>query len=161
YGTALGAAELGAKASVPGIFVYTPAAGEVLSGGVQTLTATFTPADGAGYSTAQAAVPLTINKATSTIAWAKPAAVVYGTALGAAQLNATASVPGAFAYTPAASAVLTAGAQTLSVAFTPADSANYATAKATVSLTVTKAKPAITWPTPTRSSPAPRLAPLN
>jgi Flp pilus assembly CpaE family ATPase len=148
YGTPLGATELNAKASVPGRFVYTPAAGEVLPAGAQTLTATFTPADGAGYTTAQAAVPLTVNKATSTVTWAKPAAIVYGAPLGAAQLNATASVPGTFAYTPAAGAVLPSGAQTLSVVFTPAASSDYATAEAAVPLTVTKAKPVITWPAP-------------
>ncbi|MGA3081036.1 MAG: hypothetical protein ABSD44_06605, partial [Terracidiphilus sp.] len=148
YGTALSASELNAKTSVPGRFVYTPAAGEVLPAGAQTLTVTFTPDDGAGYSTAQAAVPLTVNKATSAITWAKPAAIAYGAPLGAAQLNATASVPGTFVYTPAAGAVLTAGAQTLSAVFTPAASSDYATAEASVQITVTKAKPTITWPVP-------------
>ena len=50
----------------------------------------------------------------------------------ATQLNATASVPGTFVYTPAAGTVLNAGAaQTLSVTFTPTDAANYTTATAT------------------------------
>jgi hypothetical protein len=77
------------------------AAGEVLSVGIQTLTATFTPADTAGCTKVEASVPLTVTKAASTITWPKPAPIVYGTALGAEQLNATASVPGRFAYTPA------------------------------------------------------------
>ena len=38
-----------------------------------------------------------------------PAAITYGTALSAAQLDASASVPGTFAYSPAAGTVLTAG----------------------------------------------------
>ena len=40
-------------------------------------------------------------KATPTITWATPADITYGTALSATQLNATASAPGTFAYTPA------------------------------------------------------------
>ena len=38
-----------------------------------------------------------------------PAAITYGTALGATQLDATASVAGTFAYTPASGTVLEAG----------------------------------------------------
>ena len=52
---------------------------------------------------------LTVNKATPAITWATPAPIAYGTALSAAQLNATASVPGKFVYTPAAGEVLPAG----------------------------------------------------
>ena len=149
YGTALSAAQLNAKASVPGTFVYAPAAGAVLPAGAQTLTATFTPADDAGCTTAQATVPLTVTQATPAITWTKPAAVVYGAVLGASQLNAKASVPGTFVYAPAAGEVLQTGAQTLSAAFTPTDSANYAAAQAAVQLTVKKATPALTWAIPT------------
>ena len=49
-------------------------------------------------------------KATPTITWSTPADITYGTALSATQLNATASVPGTFVYTPAAGTVLNAGA---------------------------------------------------
>ena len=48
-------------------------------------------------------------KATPTITWATPADITYGTALSATQLNATASVPGTFVYTPVAGTVLNAG----------------------------------------------------
>jgi hypothetical protein len=41
-------------------------------------------------------------KANSTISWSTPADIVYGTALSATQLNATANVPGSFVYAPAA-----------------------------------------------------------
>jgi 2-keto-3-deoxy-6-phosphogluconate aldolase len=58
---------------------------------------------------------------TPVITWTTPAAIPYGTALSAAQLDATASVPGTFAYSPSAGTVLAAGAQTLSVTFTPTD----------------------------------------
>jgi Flp pilus assembly CpaE family ATPase len=148
YGAALSAAQLNAMASIPGAFVYTPAEGEVLVVGMHTLSAAFTPEDTATYATAQAAVSLTVSKATPVITWTTPAPIAYGAALSATQLNATASVPGTFAYTPAAGVVPTAGVQTLLVTFTPTDSEDYATEQATVSLTITKATPAVAWPVP-------------
>ena len=45
YGAALTATQLTATASVPGSFVYTPAAGTIVAGGAQTLSVVFTPAD--------------------------------------------------------------------------------------------------------------------
>ncbi|MEY4006505.1 MAG: hypothetical protein RLZZ221_2601 [Verrucomicrobiota bacterium] len=72
----------------------------------------------------------------SVITWPEPAAISYGTALSATQLNATANVPGTFAYTPAAGTVLAAGRHTLSVTFTPNDTTNYPTASATTTLAV-------------------------
>jgi hypothetical protein len=127
---------LKAAASVSGSFVYAPPAGEVLAAGTHTLTATFTPANTADEATAQATVSLTVNKATPIITWPTPAAISYGTPLGAAQLNATALVPGTFMYTPAAGTVLAAGTPVLSVTFVPADATDYTTAQATVSLVV-------------------------
>ena len=45
------------------------------------------------------------------ITWPTPAAIIYGTALSATQLNATAErSPGTFVYTPASGTVLNAGA---------------------------------------------------
>ena len=140
-----------ATASVAGTFVYTPATGTVLSAGAaQTLSTTFTPTDAANYTTATATVTLNVTKATPTITWPAPAAIGYGTALSATQLNATASfgatsVPGTFVYTPAAGAVLSAGVgQTLAVTFTPSDTTNYATATASVTIDVAKATPTAT-----------------
>ena len=89
-----------------------------------------------------------VTKVTPTITWTAPTPISYGTLLDGAQLNATASVPGTFAYTPAAGTLLNVGSQTLSVTFTPTDSVNYARATATTTLTVTKATPAITWSDP-------------
>ncbi|MGA9072352.1 MAG: AAA family ATPase [Terracidiphilus sp.] len=146
-GTPLSAVQLNATAPVPGKFVYTPAAGEVLSAGTHTLSVLFTPSD-SNFPPAQAAVSLSVTKATPTITWTTPAAVSYGTALGASQLNAKASVPGSFVYVPAAGEVLPAGTHTLTATFTPRDTADVATAQAEVSLSVTKATPIITWPTP-------------
>ena len=60
------------------------------------------------------------------VAWASPAGIVYGAALGGAQLNATANVAGTFSYNPPAGTVLPAGAgQTLTAIFTPTDTADY------------------------------------
>jgi hypothetical protein len=71
------------------------------------------------------------------IVWPVPSGIVPGTALGAAQLDATASVPGTFVYNPAAGTVLPIGnLQTLSVTFTPNDSVDYMTATASVSINV-------------------------
>ena len=148
YGAALSTTQLNAVASVPGRFVYTPAEGAMLAAGVHTLTAIFTPTDGSGYTTAQAAVPFTVSKAKTDITWPTPASIAYGTPLGVSQLNATASVPGKFVYTPAATTVLATGTHTLSATFTPTDATDYASAQAEVSLSVTRVTPALTWPTP-------------
>ena len=82
------------------------------------------------------------------IFWAGPAAISYGAALSTSQLNATASVPGSFAYSPSAGSVLNAGSNSLTVTFTPADTASYKAATASVNLTVTPAAPVISWSAP-------------
>ena len=84
---------------------------------------------------------MTIGKATPTITWANPADITYGTALGATQLDATATVPGSFVYTPAAGTVLSAGAgQTLSVTFTPTDTTDYNSVTTTATINVSQAQ---------------------
>jgi hypothetical protein len=88
---------------------------------------------------------LTITQATTTLTWATPAAITYGTPLSATQLDATSGgVAGTFVYTPAAGTVLPAGSQLLSVTFTPTDGADYSAASATVTLTVNKAPLTVT-----------------
>jgi Flp pilus assembly CpaE family ATPase len=147
-GTALGAAQLNAATSVPGSFVYKPAAGEVLPAGNHSLTVTFTPNDGSIYTKAQAEVLLTVSIATPSISWPTPAPITCGTPLGAGHLNATASVPGAFVYKPGLGEFLGAGRHTLSVTFTPNDTAGYTSAQAEVGLVVVAAVPTINWPKP-------------
>jgi hypothetical protein len=71
--------------------------------------------------------PFTITKATPVVTW-NPGAVVYGAPLGSAQLNATTTIPGSWAYTPGSGTVLSAGNHTLSVNFTPTDSSDYTSA---------------------------------
>lgn len=61
--TPLNTTQLDATANVPGTFVYSPAAGMVLPGGTQMLTATFTPNDTADYDTATASVTLVVSPA--------------------------------------------------------------------------------------------------
>ena len=147
YGTALSATQLDATASVPGSFVYNPAAGTVPAAGSQTLSVSFTPTDTTDYNSATATTTLTVNKATPIITWPSPSAVPAGTVLGSAILNASASVPGNITYSPAAGTVLTQGTTTLTANFAPTDSADYTTASATVSLTVTgtAASPSYSW----------------
>ena len=141
YGTALSATQLNATASVAGTFVYTPAAGTIPGAGTDTLSVTFTPTDTTDYTTATKTVSIVVSQATPVITWANPAAISYGTALSATQLNATASVPGTFVYTPAAGAVPLAGTDTLSVIFTPTDTVDYTTATKSVSIVVTPLRP--------------------
>src|SRR4051812_20222075 len=150
YGTPLTATQLNATASVPGTFVYTPASGAILNTGAsQTLSLTFTPTDVANYTSTTRTVAINVVKGTATITWPTPADISYSTALSATQLNATATVPGTFVYTPALGAILNAGAaQTLSVTFTPTDAANYTWATKTVAINVVRATAAITWPAP-------------
>jgi len=66
YGTALSPAQLDATASVAGVFVYTPAAGAILTAGTQTLSAAFTPNDTIDYKPVAVAIPLTVNRASTT-----------------------------------------------------------------------------------------------
>src|SRR5439155_18479457 len=79
-----------------------------------------------------------------------PTDITYGAALGATQLNATASVPGTFTYTPAAGQVLSAGSnQALTVHFVPTDVANYTTpTDTTVHINVLTATPTVAWSNP-------------
>ena len=148
YGSALDDAQLNASASVPGKFTYSPAPGELLPPGTHTLSVTFTPTDSANYATAQAAVLLTVVKATPAIQWPRPDPITYGTQLNSTQLCAVSPVPGTLKYHTGFGAVLAAGEHRLSVAFTPADTLGYAASQAAVSLTVAKAIPAVTWPAP-------------
>ena len=71
--------------------------------------------------------------------WPTPGAIVYGTALGAPQLNASSPVPGAFVYNPPAGTILNAGpGQILSVTFTPTDTLSYTAVTTNVPIDVVK-----------------------
>jgi MinD-like ATPase involved in chromosome partitioning or flagellar assembly len=136
-GTPLSVDELNATASVPGTFRYKPALGEILPVGKHTLSATFTPTDTMNYEPVKATVPLTVAElAEVEINWPSPSSISYGTPLSEAQLNATASVAGTFAYGPDEGNVLPPGKHTLLLVFTPDDPQTYAVANATVALKV-------------------------
>jgi hypothetical protein len=136
YGTPLSATQLNATANTPGVFTYTPASGTVLNVGTHTLHVDFVPTDTVNYANASKDVSITITQTATVLTWADPADIEYGTALSATQLNATANVPGAFTYTPAAGAYLAVGTHTLHVDFVPTDTTNYANASKEVSITV-------------------------
>ena len=86
----------------------------------------------------------TVNPATPTVNWNNPTDIVYGAALSATQLDATASVPGGFAYNPGFGAVLNAGDnQTLSTTFTPTDTTDYTDATANVAINALQATPTV------------------
>jgi sugar lactone lactonase YvrE len=144
YGTALSATQLDAADTVAGTFVYTPPGGTVLTAGPQALSVTFTPNDTTDYTTATTTVTLMVSAATPAITWTTPAAITYGTALSATQLDATSTVAGSFAYTPAIGTLLSAGTQTLKTTFTPTDAVDFTTATDTVRVTVNKAVPTVT-----------------
>jgi rhamnogalacturonan endolyase len=116
-----------------------------VTAGNYAVTATVVDANYAGT----AADTLVIAQATPVITWSAPAAITYGTALDATQLDATASVAGTFVYTPAAGTILNAGpSQTLTVAFTPDDAVNFTAASASTMITVNQATATLTWSTP-------------
>jgi hypothetical protein len=109
----------------PGDSAVFTAGVNVTGTGTATATATVT---GRQLNTANdsASDTTVIGKATPVLRWNAPAAITYGSALGSGQLNATASVPGTFVYTPPAGTVLPVGNnQTLSANFVPNDPANY------------------------------------
>ena len=150
YGTALGATQLNATASVPGTFAYSPVVGTVLNAGSgQTLSVTFTPTDAANFTTATKTVSINVLKATPTITWPTPADITYGTALERDAAERDRQRARRVRLHAGGGTILNAGAtQTLSVTFTPTDAANYTTATTTVAINVLKATPTITWANP-------------
>ena len=123
--------------------------------GTDTGADTCTGAVDPNYSFTYVAGNVTVSKATPTITWATPAGITEGTALSSTQLDATASVPGTFVYSPAAGTTPAAGMDTLSVTFTPTDTTDYNTATATVTLAVAD----FTFTAPSGSSTSATAAP--
>ncbi|HEY6166678.1 MAG TPA: MBG domain-containing protein, partial [Verrucomicrobiae bacterium] len=79
---------------------------------------------------------LTVGLTPPTVTWTPASPIVYGTPLTTNQLNATASVPGTFDYTPPAGTVRNVGTAPLTVVFAPTDTNNYSSVMASASLTV-------------------------
>ena len=138
-GTPLSGIQLNATAvAVSGTFVYQPDLGTVLTPGTHSLKAIFTPADLNAYAIATKSVTIQVaaSKTTPNITWNTPAPIIFGKALTGLQLNATASVPGTFVYTPAIGTILGVGTQTLSAVFTPTDTTSYNSATKSVQMSV-------------------------
>ena len=120
----------------------TPSVATISTTGLARAVATGASSITASLNGVTGAAMLTVTPTTPTIAWPAPAAITYGTALSATQLDATASfggnaVAGTFTYTPALGTVLNAGqGQTLAVSFTPSDSTDYKSTTATTKLNV-------------------------
>ncbi|MGP0066705.1 MAG: Calx-beta domain-containing protein [Isosphaeraceae bacterium] len=80
---------------------------------------------------------LFIGQATPTITWDAPPAITQGQAIGAAQLDAAASVPGRFTYSPPAGTVLPVGSgQVLTAVFTPFDTTDFRSVSVSTTLNV-------------------------
>lgn len=77
-----------------------------------------------------------LAKLAPVLGWTRPDAIVAGTALSGVQLNATADVPGSFAYTPASGTVLPAGTHTLTADFTPSNPGTHQSGRISTSLLV-------------------------
>jgi len=117
-----------------------------IAAGTHAIGAAFAGDSQYGASTATAS--LVVTPATPVLSWTQPASAVYGTPLDSHQLDATANVPGTFAYQPPSGTVLDAGTHTLTAVFTPQDTTNYTTASVSTSFVVLKKTPVITWPAP-------------
>jgi hypothetical protein len=104
-------------------------------------------------------VVITFQQVVPIVTWPTPAAITYGSALSATQLDATASEPGTFAYNPPAGDVLDVGNHTLSVTYTPTDTIDDASVTSTTTLSVLRAPLEVIADNPTSvySEPLPAL----
>ena len=89
-----------------------------LTAGTHSITATYA-GDSNFLTSTSAPVGVIVSKATPVITWSNPSAITYGRLLSSAQMNATATVPGTFAYSLAPYTLLAVGTSTLSTTFTP------------------------------------------
>ena len=86
--------------------------------------------------------------------WPRPTSIDARTPLGQEQLNAKASIPGKYSYSPSAGTLLSSGINDLTVTFTPDDLANYVPVTMSVKILVRRAE------APTASpSPSPTVSP--
>jgi hypothetical protein len=123
-----------------------PASSAVLAAGTSNVSGTFnaTGADPNFEAATPASAQVVVRQAKPTVSWPAPAPITFGTKLGPAQLDATASVPGSFAYNPPTGTVLQPGTQTLNATFTPTDSTDYSSVQASTTISVGSTQPCIT-----------------
>jgi PKD repeat protein/endonuclease/exonuclease/phosphatase family metal-dependent hydrolase len=110
--------------------------------GVYTVAETVTGPGGTNTNTQTGLI--SVSQIAPVVSWGNPAAITYGAILTSSQLNATANVPGSFAYTPTNGTVPFAGTDTLSVIFTPTNTVDYSSVTNTVSLVVSLAPLTVT-----------------
>ncbi len=157
YGTALSGAQLDASATfnnavVAGTYIYSPAAGAVLSAGQQTLNVSFTPSNPTDYNPAVGATTLTVNRATATVTVGSSTQTYTGAPISATATTNPASLPVTVTYTGTGGTVYPASptpptdAGTYTVTAT-VNSTNY-TGTATGVITIAKATPTILWAAP-------------
>jgi hypothetical protein len=91
-----------------------------------------------GYGSASQNLSLTVvSQAVPTVTWNSPNDIGSRTPLGTTQLNATASLPGSFTYSPASGTFPGVGSnRILTVTFTPTDLTNYVPVTKTVTINV-------------------------
>jgi hypothetical protein len=114
--------------------------------GTDALLVTYTPdtASSTTYNSASGSASISVQ-GYPVITWDTPATITYGTPLSAAQLDATASVAGSFAYLPPSGTMLNAGSQTLTVNFNPSDTTDYRPISSSVTLLVNQASQTIAF----------------
>ena len=146
YGQTLSQSALsGGVTNTPGSFAWTngSTAPDVTDSNLTGYPVTFTPDDDDNYTTAAAAVKLTVNKAPTTVMTLPgTSAITYGQTLSASVLTGgSGSVPGSFAWTNGTTVptVADSGTTAYSVTFIPTDSVRYANSTATVTLVINKA----------------------
>jgi hypothetical protein len=111
---------------------------------------------------AEAKVSLTVFRRASiaervvALEWPRPTSIDARTPLGQEQLNAKASIPGKYSYSPSAGTLLSSGINDLTVTFTPDDLANYVPVTMSVKILVRRAEAPTASPSP---SPSPTVSP--
>ena len=88
---------------------------ESLAPGRHAISADYGGSD--GFSAGRGTLMYDVAKAIPVVDWGPPAAISFGTALDAAQLNASANVSGTFMYAPPAGTLLPAGTRRLELTF--------------------------------------------
>ncbi len=133
---------LASGGTAAGVTLNLNAAATTLSVGLYTNTVWFTNVADSVVQSRQCT--LMVSPATPALTWTDAGPITYGTALGPAQLDASADVPGAFSYFPNSGSILYAGTNLLTVIFTPADALDYNSVTDTISLVVTPASLTVT-----------------
>jgi hypothetical protein len=110
---------------------------------VGAITALLSISDNAATSPQTVTLTGTATVGAPTLSWPSPPPITYGTLLSATQLDATSSVLGTCAYTPAPGTVPAAGSVALLCRFTPQDQTDYASTQLTRTLTVTQANSSV------------------